>query len=290
MAISDLIGKVYSSQFIAGIEQVTPVIRFMQDRSSEVRQKGDGLVIPITQGLTSVADYPAVGTDITYSKLAPTKIDFNINKQKYIAFTLEDTDNAQLAFDLFTDAVRQAGEDFAQQLAADFRSTLAAATPARKFANEVPKNGDTAASREALHLLFLDIAEYVKQQGYSATPVAFIHPSTQKRLLRYVTVDKAQSLPSVAERAFVDARLSALYGIDIVVDYGATINSTNANDDANTYVFIRGRTLTYAQQLSRIEQMRAQGRFATNWRGLNTYGMLVQEARSLVKLEQSVAS
>lgn len=288
MAISDLIGKVFSSQFIAGVQQNTPILSLANDRSSEVQEKGDGLVIGLTQGLVSVADYPANGADIAYAKLAPTKTDFSIDKEKYIAFEVEDTDTAQLAFNLFSEGARQAGVEFSKQLNDDLKATVAGATPSQTFSIELAANDSTAAERQALNLLMLDLKTKMVTDGYTARPVVIMHPSTWKLLMEYVTVDKGMSLPSVSQTAFVEGTLSSLYGMDVIVDWGATIDTSNDNDNANSYVMVRGRTLTYAGQLSRIEQMRSDGRFANRWRGLQTYGSLIQEPRSLLKLEQTV--
>lgn len=290
MAISDLIGKLFSSNFIAGVEQNTPILSLANDRSSEVSQRGDGLVIGVTQDLVSVTDYPAAGTDITYSGLNPSKIEFTLDKKKYIAFGIEDIDSAQLSFDLFSEAARQAGLEFAKQLSADLRATIAAATPAETYENEIPTNADDKQTREDLHFTLLDMKQKLITDGYNAVPVVLMHPSTWKRLMKYIISDNGSSLPTVANRAFIEGSLSAIYGLDIIVDWGATIDATDENDNADTYAFIRGRTLTYAGQLSRVERMRSSGRFATNWRGLQTYGSLIQEPRSLLKLEQTVKS
>ena len=289
MAISDLIGKVFSSQFVAGVTQNTPILSLASDRSSEVQEKGDGLVVGLTQGLTTIADYPAT-KDITYAKLAPTKVELSLDKEKYIAFEVEDTDTAQLAFNLFSEGARQAGESFAKQLNDDLKATVAAATPAtgNTFAIEFAANSPTAAEKKSLNLLMLDMRNKLTTLGYSARPVILMHPSTFKVLMEYVTVDAAISIPNVSQTAFVEGTLSSLYGMDIIVDWGATIDGSNSNDDAVSYGLIRSRTLTYAGQLSRIEQMRSDGRFASRWRGLQTYGSLIQETRSLLKLTQTV--
>lgn len=290
MAINDLIGKVFSSQYIAGVKQVTPLLSVANDRSAELQRNGDGLEIPITQGLVSVADYPATA-DIAYSQLSPTKATFAIDKKKYIAFEVEDTDRAQLAFDLFSEGARQAGEEFGGQLSADIRATLGAQTivTGNRFAQAIPSTGDTATLREELNLLMINVKQRMLTLGYAARPAIIMHPSTWKRLMRYVTVDKGLTLPQVAQTAFVDGTLTALYGMDIIVDWGATVNTSDENDDALSYVVIRGRTLAYAGQVSQVEQMRSDGRFASRWRALNTYGTLVQETRSLGKIAQTVS-
>ena len=292
MAIVDLVGKIFSSQYVAGVKQVTPILSLANDRSAEVRQKGNGLVIPLTQGLVSVSDY---GSDnISYSTLSPNKVEMTLDKKKYVAFEIEDTDEAELAFDAFVEAARQSGIELADQLSADFRTTIAAATPQKTISQEITayeggNDTDTKAQREQLNLHMLDIKEQMNILGYDSTPVVLLHPSTWKRLMTYITVDKELAVSSVQERAFVDGTLSQLYGMDFVVDWGATID-TKPNDNADSYAMVRGRTLTYAGQLSNVEQMRSKDRFATLWRALNTYGVQVQETRSLIKFAQTVAS
>ena len=102
MAINDLIGKVFSSQYIAGVKQVTPLLSVCNDRSAEVRAKGDGLEIPLTQGMvTAVSDYPSASDAITYGSLTPSKTTLALDKEKVVAFKIEDTDEAQLAFNAF---------------------------------------------------------------------------------------------------------------------------------------------------------------------------------------------
>ncbi|MYC78847.1 hypothetical protein F4X10_24020 [Candidatus Poribacteria bacterium] len=287
MAISDLVGKVFSSQFIAGVEQVTPILSLANDRSSEVQRNGDGLEIGLTQDLVTVADYPD-SDNITYSNLSPTKVTMALDKKKYIAFQVEDIDRAQLAFNLFAEGARQAGVEFSKQLSADFRATFAAVASPKTFEFELAANDSTAAERQALALLIYDIKEFMSMSGYDGRPAILIHPSTYKLLIEFVTVDKPQAIQRVSDRAFVDATLSALFGIDIIVDWGAAIDANNSNDKADSWVMMRGRTLTYAGQISNIEQMRSSGRFASQWRGLQTYGSIIQETRSFVKLAQTV--
>ena len=288
MAIADVVGKIFSSQYVAGVKQVTPILSLANDRSAEIRQKGNGLVIPLTQGMVTVGDYPS-SDDITYSKLSPTKAELDIDKKKYVAFEIEDIDDAELSFDAFAEGARQSGTELAGQLSADFRSKIGAATPQKTVSQEIVNTGDTKAQREQLVVDLLSVKADLLTLGYEAKPACLLHPSTWKRLMRYITVDKELTVSSVQETAFVDASLSGIFGMDFVVDWGATIDGTNENDNADSYFVIRGRTLTYAGQLSNVEQMRSSGRFATLWRALNTYGIAVQETRSLFKFEQTVA-
>lgn len=292
MAISDLIGKVFSSQFIAGVAVSSPLLAYANNRSAEVRRNGDGLEIPLTQSMvTATTTYPD-SDDITYSALSPSKVTLAIDKKEYIALQVEDIDDAQLAFNMFSEGVRQAGQVFGEKLNTDMRSVLTTRLGASNFptAREfepttIPSGGDTAAVRGALHIAILDMKAAFATAGYTQRPVLFIRPPTWKRLIKYLVEDKNISFAAQANRAFVDAQLSSLYGVDIVVDWGATNTAAGVSIG-----LIPNRTIAYAGQVSRVERMRAPARFATRWRALNTYGFAIQEDRSLYGIYETAAA
>lgn len=288
MAIADVIGKVFSAQIVMGVKQVTPYVAYAQDRSAEIQNNGDGLIIGLTDNLVSVSDYPA-SDGITYATLSPTKAELAIDKEKYIAFQLEDTDRAQIAFDLFGDATRQSVRELAGQVSADYRAALAAVNVANdhSFAVAFTNAGPTKAERVKAHLAVFDVTAALKTLGFEQRPILFVHPAFYRQLIEYATVETSVALPSISERAFADALLSPVYGADIIPDWGAT-NPTTLNG-ADCYAVIPGRTLVYGQQLSVPEQMRSQTRFATQYRALNTYGVGVQDTATLYKIDVSAA-
>ena len=288
MATSELIGKLFSSQIVAGLVQVTPYVAVAQDRSNEVRGSGDGLIIALTGGGVNVADYPANGA-INYGALAPTKAELDIDKKKYVAFEVEDTDNAQISFDLFGDAVRQSARELASQVAADFRAALAGETVPNSQTESVSFTaaGSTKTEREALHLAIYDIAAALKTKGFEQRPYIFVHPAVHRELIKYLTIDRNGAPTSQTESAFIDGMLSGVYGVDIIPDWGASAPGTL--NGADCYAGIRNRTLVYGQQVNRPERGRSPDRFADRYRVLNTYGAGVQDTASLFKLDVGAA-
>lgn len=288
MAITDITGKLFSALLISGVKNVTPWVAYAQDRSAEIQNGGDGLIVALTQDAVSVADYHATNP-IQYSNLSPTKAEIAIDKEKYIAFRLEDTDAAQVKVNLFADAVFQASREFGAQVATDFRELLSGANiPAAQ--NETVAYATatgTKTERENLHLAVYDMAQGLKTAGYDQRPFLFLHPAIWKQVIRYVSLESGGGITGVREGAFIDAALSALYGVDVIPDLGAP--NPDSLDLAKCYGGIRNRSLMYAQQLNVPEQMRAADRFASDWRSLNTYGMAVQELRSLRSITVDVA-
>lgn len=289
MALSDVIGKLFSTQFIAGVKQVTPYVAYARDRSAEIQQMGDGLIVGVAQGLVSVADYPD-SADITYAELSPSKIELTVDKEKYVAFKIEDTKRRQASFDVFSEAIRQSVREFAGQVSADYRTALAAQTVdnAHTVGVGLTLASPTAAQRVSLHLGIYDITAALKTLGFEQRPVVMVHPAIYKQLIQYATVETSVALPAISQRAFADAILSPIYGADIVPDWGAA-NPGTLSATADCYAFIPGSTLVYASQLSVPEQLRAQGRFATEYRSLNTYGLGVEDDRTLFKLDITAA-
>ena len=104
-------------------------------------------------------------------------------------------------------------------------------------------------------------------------------------MMRYVLEDASAAIVAPAEGAFRDGTLSSLYGLDVMVDWGAG----SVTDTAfKVYAGVRNRTLVYANQFSKTERMRHNGRFASRYRTLATYGVMVAENRSLYALDVTV--
>ena len=290
MAIADVVGRVYSAIFVGGVKQVTPWVALAADKSREVRMGTNGLIVSITQDMVSVQDYPKDGSGIVYAKLSPQKADITINKEKYIAFELEDIDAVQVKFGLFADAIVQAGREFAGQVAADFRALVAAATvPSGQTESvELATAAGTKAEREMLHLTVLEIAQDMIAKGYDQRPFLMVPRPMYRQMVQYVSLESGGGFVGLRERAFVDARLAATYGVDIIPDMGS-VATVASGESVSAYGGVRGRTWMYAQQLNKPERLRSQDRFADEWRSLNTYGMAIQELRSMVKLTLSVA-
>ena len=285
MAIVDVVGKVFSSRFIQGVEQVTPLMGLAQNRSDEVTRNGDGLVIGVMGNQVSVANYDHTGSDaVTYGKLNPGSVTFTLDKEKYIAFELEDVDRAQVAFDMFSEAIRESTRDFAAQVSTDFRSVMSAASVPSGQTETVSftASNPTKAQRQALVLSIYDVAAALKTKGFEQMPWMLVPPPVHKELIKYLIVDRqGTALNTQTDSAFRDANLSAMFGIDIIPDWGGA----SALNGADCYAGITGRSLVYAQQVSRPERMRNPDRFADRYRALNTYGVAVQDLPTLYKLD-----
>ena len=121
MPISDVIQSVFASTFINHVMASTPFVSVVEDRSSDILAGGDGLIVPKSSGLVSVSDYTD-DDDVVYSTLSPEKIEFSLDKKKYIAFQFEYEDAAQVSADVWSQAVSESAQTFASQVSVDFRS------------------------------------------------------------------------------------------------------------------------------------------------------------------------
>ncbi len=289
MAITDVIQKVFASTFLNHVSSATPFVSMAQDRSADVLNSGSGLVVPVSSGLVTVADYPAIGTDITYSALSPEKVEFDLDKKKYIAFQFEETDAAQVGADVWSQAIGESASEFAKQLATDFRSLFSAASvPAAQTETVILAGAAlTTTERQNLVMSFYDVISKLRNLGHETRPTVFVPTAIHRELTVFFSMDKPQAVPSFTAAAFADAKLSAVFGCDIVPDWGDTtaLPASSGATNPTAYAVIPRRTIGYAQQLSRVEQLISEGRFARLWRSLKTYGMGVQEASSLHKIE-----
>ena len=289
MAISDVIQSVFVSTFINHVTASTPFVSVVQDRSSDILNGGDSLIVPKSTGLVSVSDYTD-DDDVVYSTLSPEKIEFSLDKRKYIAFQFEYEDAAQVSADVWGQAISESAQTFASQLTADFRSLYSDATVNATHLHEVTVNGDgsvTAAHREELVFDFYDMVAQLREDGHEVSPVVFVPSAMHRELVRFFTIDKPQSVPAYTAGVFADARLSGFFGCDIIPDWGDTtaISSTPDTVGPQAHAVIPRRTIGYAQQLSRVEQLTSATRFARLWRALQTYGMGVQDSATLHRIQ-----
>ena len=282
MAIADLIGKLFAARYLSGVTQSTPYLLFADDRSAEV-ESGDGVVMGVGNLGVQVGDYPASGA-ITYRTISPGAVTLSVDKEKYVAFSVEDTNNARTRVNLVSEAANEASRVIRKQVESDIRSMLVAATPTETFAVSTAKaDATTKAERIRTAQGIIDMVESVKAAGYTQRPVLFLDRMMGKVMTQYITQDDALNVALVDQvrSVFINGALSTLFGADVVVDYGFTVDQDAATTAVEAVMVIPNRTIAYAQQLTVPEIMRSDSRFATNYRALMTYGSAIQDADAL---------
>ena len=289
MALADVIQSVFSSTFINNVMATTPFVGVAQDRSADILNGGDSLIVPKSSGLVAVSDYTD-DDNVVYSTLSPEKVEFSLDKKKYIAFQFEYEDAAQVSADVWGQAISESAQTFGSQLTEDFRTLFTSATVENTHLHELTVNGDgtvTADHRQDLVFEFYDMIAQLREDGHEVTPVVFVPSAMHRELVKFFTVDKPQSVPAYTAGVFADARLSGFFGCDIIVDWGDTTQISAVADTVGpqAHAVIPRRTIGYAQQLSRVEQLTSTTRFARLWRALKTYGMGVQESETLHRIQ-----
>jgi len=284
MAITDVVTRVYSAMLLNGVKQVTPFVGLAVDKSSEIVSEGTGLRVPIGMDSINVGDY-VKGTPITTVGAVPKHADLNVDKQKYFAALVEDIDETQTNFSLMSDSAAAGARSLASQIASDFRTAIASATyPAAQKSDITLATADTIADADIVSLqgAMVDLVGYLRSLGYNQRPFAILPRALWKSLLLYYTGGKGnQDASPLAENSFRDAALSGVYGCDIIVDWGMTATA----DPYNIYAGISQRSYMYAQQVSVTESYRSSDQFATIIRGLLTYGVGVQDARTIYNIK-----
>ncbi len=290
MAISDVVGRVYSALLLEGISSATAFASLAQDRSGEIVDSGNGLRVPLGQSSVTIRDY-VKGTPITLETLAPTHADIDLNIQKYFAANIEEIDESQTRFSLLMDAAGAGSRSLAAQLATSFRSVIAGVDyAANKTSIDLTPVADTLTDAEIklLHGAILDVIGALRSEGQTSSPFLVLPREVWKQLVLFYS-SRTGTLPATSPEGsvFRDATLSALFGADILVDYN---DGQTTALPFNLYAGIPQRTYAWARQVSNTERLRSQEQFSTILRGLLTYGIAVQESDSAYRINLTKAS
>ena len=285
MAIADVIQKVYSALLLEGVSNATPFASLAADKSSEIAASGDGLRVPIGKDSITIGDY-VKGTPINHSAPDVDHADIELNKQKYFAALIEDIDETQTKFSLFSDSAGRGSRALATQLSADFRAVIQGANYVDARNHVAAAAADVLTQEEigVLHGAILDVIGTLRASGYTQNPYLVVPREIWKQLSLYYSLRQAGTLPATSPESgvFRDAQLSGIYGADVQVDYN---DGFGADRPFNLYAGIPTRTLAWARQISNTERMRSQEQFATVIRGLMTYGIGVQDVDSAHRIE-----
>ncbi|MBF6460158.1 P22 coat protein - protein 5 domain protein [Nocardia puris] len=239
-----------------------------------ISQQGD------TVRVTSIGD-PTVrpynkNTDLEVEDLTDDEDSMVIDQGDYFAFRVNDVEKAQAAVDFEDPATKRAGYKLQNQVDTFLygllkagvqasnqlgRVTVCDAEPEKASAGQLSMYGVAVKLREKL-----DRASIPKIGRYIGLPPELISPLLLDP--RFVNADKlGQAGP------LLNGTVGRIAGFDILESNNIQKvgGSGAAKDD---YIVVAGisEALSFANQISNVETLRAQNRFADIIRGLNIYG------------------
>lgn len=281
MAVTNFVPDLWAAEILVALRKKAVAANLVnRNYEGQIRRMGDSVKITSINDVT-IGDYTA-HNDITWEDIDDATRTLVINQSKYFAFELDDIEAAQSvdggavlaqAIDNATYQLRDVADSY-------LLSTMN--TAVQGGANDL---GTVAihTNAQALYDAFVDLAvtldvDNVPEEGRWAV----VSPSLHGRLLKLDTFIKPgdDAAPAARRNGFIGSiaglELYKSNNLPAVTDVAATGGIAIAGHSIAT---------TFAEQITSVEAVRRENRFADGVKGLHLYGASVIRPTSLAVVE-----
>ena len=251
------------------------------DYEGEIKNQGDTVKIRTTPSIT-IRDYE-IGGNLNYENPTSEKIDLNIDKAKYFAFKCNDVDAYQSDLKLMDDWSNDAGEQMKIVLDSDVLSTVyaeAAAENSGATAGAISGSYNLGATGAPVTITKADVIDYIvdcgtvlDEQNVPETDRWILLPSWMCGMLKKSDLRDA-SITGDSESIVRNGRVGR---IDRFTVYKTNNLSTvvDGTDNVTNIIFGHKKAITWASQMTNMEDLANPNDFGRLVRGLNVYGFKV---------------
>lgn len=265
-----LVEKLYISTVFAEISNT--------DYEGEIKNKGDTVEIRTTPSIT-INDY-VIGGGLTYEKPTSDKVELHIDKAKYFAFEVNDVDAYQSDIQLMDDWSDDAGQQMKiaidkvilGDVYADVAAANAGATAGVDSSSyDMGVTGTPLAVTKANVLdIIVDTGSVLDEQNVPDTDRWIVLPTWMAGMLKKSELRDA-SIMGDSTSAFRNGKLGTLdrYTVYVSNNMAKTVDGT---DTVTNAIFGHKKALTFASQMTKMEQIDNPSDFGQLVRGLNVFG------------------
>ena len=246
----------------------------------QVKRAGDTVHILTVDNLT-LGSYSKNAT-ISWSDLSDNKVDLTVDQQKYVAFKIDDIDQAQF---YIKDLLQRYGEKGAYAITDDMESycfglhanatsKIGSTTTSTTVGYDSGETSPMAILAEAMRKL--DVLDVPDKNRFAVFPPHFFEKAMDESG-KFIEADAMGDSSSSAKNGFV----RHMMGFDL---YKSNNLSTGTDGSSNAYyacILGSKEAIALAQQLTKKEMIRLETTFGTGMRLLNVYGAKVVRADAL---------
>lgn len=275
---SAFIPEVWSKKLNNMLEKECVMLQCVnRNYEGEIKNQGDKVKI-ITPAAVSIN---TLGTsNISYSELAPTSQDLEIDQKKFFAFKINDVAQVQANADIM-----EAHLVNARKAIEEVQDAYLLAQHSNVDTNNVVGTDASpiALSKSTIYEQFVKLALKLKDSNAVTAgkrPWVVINPTIESYLLQSSEFIGAHK---VADETLREGAIGRIAGMDVLV-------STNLTATSSKYYVLAGTNdaITFASQLAKIESLRDKDSFSDLVRGLYLYGAKTVQPKALAKLIVSV--
>lgn len=239
----------------------------------EIKQQGDKVKI-ITPAPVSVSTLTS--DNITYSSLAPTSQELEIDQKKFFAFKIDDVAKVQSNADIMEAHLANAKKAIEEVQDTYLLGMHTSVTVENTVGSE---ESPITLDKSTIYEQFVKLALALKNSdavSVGAKPWVVINPAIESYLLQSPEFINAYK---VADETLREGAIGRIAGMDVLV-------STNLVDVDSKYYVLAGTNdaITFASQLAKIESLRDKDSFSDLVRGLYLYGAKTVQPKALAKM------
>lgn len=286
---SRFIPEIWSGKLIEKLYDYTCLAEISNtDYEGEIKQKGDKVVIRTTP--TMVIKDHKTGQKLEYDTPESDSIELNVDQAKYFAFRCEDVDAYQSDLNLINDWSDDAG----QQMQIEIDTSVMA----RFYADASPENAGDGAGRKSggynmgaagapVALNKTSILDYIvdagsvlDEQNVPNENRWIVLPSWANGMLKKSDLRDA-SVMGDAKSVFRNGKVGELDRFTVYINNNLSMEM-DANGNQVTHIpFGHKKSLTFASQMTEMDQLKDPYQFGQLVRGLNVYGWKVIDPKAM---------
>ena len=266
------------------------------DYEGEIKNKGDTVQIRTTPSIT-IRDYE-VGGGLKHEKPKSDKIELNIDQAKYFAFEVNDVDAYQSDLKLMNDWSDDAGEQMQIHIDADLMGRhYADAAEANSGAEAGVKSGaynmgatgsPVSVNKGNILDVLVDCGSVLDEQSVPNTGRYIVLPAWANGMLKKSDLRDASAMGD-ATSVFRNGKVGELDRFTVYINNQLSdVQDSDAGKRCTNIIFGHRKALTFASQMTSMENIPNPEDFGRLVRGLNVYGSKVIDPNAFGHLYAAV--
>jgi hypothetical protein len=276
-----LIEKLYAHTYYAEIANTY--------YEGEIKNKGDTVQIRTTPSIT-IRDYN-VGGGLTYEKPTSDKVELQIDQAKYFAFEVEDVDAYQADIDLMNDWSNDGGEQMSIEIDINVNAyaytevaaeNAGAAAGAKSGSLNLGATGAPVALTKANIMdVIVDCATALDEQNVPHSDRYIVIPPWMNGMLKKSDLRDASAMGDTTS-VYRNGKAGMLDRFTVYVSNNlSTVVDATTTRQATNVIFGHKKALTFASQMTKMEDLKNPSDFGQLIRGLNVFGRKVIDGNAI---------
>ncbi len=297
---SGFIPEVWSGKMVEKLYQRTVFAEISNTLyEGEIKNQGDTVQIRTTPSIT-IQDYE-IGGGLNYEKPTSDKVELHIDKAKYFAFEVNDVDEYQSDIKLMDDWSDDAGQQMKiaidKVILGDVYADAAAANSgaeagAESGAYDMGEAGaPVAITKENILDVLVDCGSVLDEQNVPDTDRWLVLPAWANGMLKKSDLRDASAMGD-STSVFRNGKVGELDRFTVYVSNNMSkVTDATTTRQATNIIFGHKKALTFASQMTKMENLPNPQDFGQLVRGLNVFGYEVIDPNAMGHLyaEKSAA-